>query len=268
MNTDINLITHKPKTERIEAETSLRFIHGTFLVTGAATGAGRAITLKLAREGGDVIACDQNILQLKALKEEFPDLKLSLLFGDVADDNFISSAIKVMKNKGNRLDGLVNNAGNSDGFLPLHETTDSAWKKMIDVNLTAPFRLSRALLPFLQNSSRASIVNIASEPALRRAVSGTTYTVSKHALVGLTRSTAFLYDTVRCNAIIPGGISSKIESRPHQVGSPHIWDQVIELPPYIALPNKIASLATFLLSDDASGITGIVIPFDGSVCDY
>ena len=193
---------------RVEPFVPGRFQWLRVVVTGAGSGIGLATTVRIAQEGGSVLATDVDPARLKALVRAHPELDITPIIGDVRDDLHIAAIAAAC---GDVLDGLVNNAGINDGFTPLDEVTDALWDQILAINLTAPFKLTRALLPALQRSPQGAIVNVSSEAGLRGSCSGTAYTVSKHALLGLTRSIAVLYDTPRCNAIAPGGVATNID---------------------------------------------------------
>lgn len=165
-----------------------------------------------------------------------------------------------------RLDGLVNNAGIIDGFAPLGETDDGLWQQVMAVNVDAPFRLTRALLPLLLLSPAASVVNVVSIAAVRGSSCGTAYTTSKHALLGMTRSAAFFYGPrgVRFNAVAPGGVKTNIGG---EIRSPWAYEQVMTLAKASGLeaatPEALASAITFLLSRDGTNINGALLASDG-----
>lgn len=112
---------------------------------------------------------------------------------------------------GDRIDALANVAGINDDFSPAGETTDAVWDRVIATNLTAPFKLMRAVLPVMEKASRGSILNVSSEAGLRGNASGNAsgnaYTASKHGIIGVTRSAAVMYGPkgIRVNSVAPGG---------------------------------------------------------------
>ena len=140
------------------------------------------------------------------------------------------------------------------------------WDRVIGINLTGAFKLSRAVLPIMLAAGRGSIVNVASEAGLRGNASGNAYTVSKHGVVGLTRSAAFMYgrEGIRVNAVAPGGVATGIPmpATPSEYGMTHIRP-FLELIPPIVTAEHIAASITFLLSDDGANINGAVLPSDG-----
>lgn len=165
-----------------------------------------------------------------------------------------------------RIDGLANVAGINDDFSPLHETSDAMWDRVIGVNLTGAFKLSRALIPVMLETGNASIVNVASEAGLRGNASGNAYTVSKHGVVGLTRSAAFMYGPqgIRVNAVAPRGVATGIAFPPNvsEAGAARLKPFQAQIPT-IATAEQIAASITFLLSDDGVNINGVILPSDG-----
>jgi len=173
---------------------------------------------------------------------------------------------RIVAAAGERIDGLANVAGINDDFSPTHETSDAVWERVLAINLTGSFKLMRAVLPAMLAAGRGAIVNVASEAGLRGNASGNAYTVSKHGVVGLTRSAAFMYGShgIRVNAVAPGGVATGIPMAPtiSEVGLARLRPFQEMIPP-IALPEQIAASITFLLSDDAANINGAVLPTDG-----
>lgn len=114
---------------------------------------------------------------------------------------------------GDRIDGLANIAGIMDGLVPLHETEDALWERVLGVNLGAVFPLSRAVIGRMRETGGGAVVNVASEAALRGNAAGAACTVSKHGVVGLTEHAAFFYlaDGIRVNAVAPGPTATGIE---------------------------------------------------------
>lgn len=157
-------------------------------------------------------------------------------------------------------------AGINDDFSPLHETSDAMWDKVLEVNLTGTFKLTRAVLPLMLESAVGSIVNVASEAALRGSASGNAYTVSKHAVVGLTKSAAFMYGPqgIRVNAVAPGGVATGIPFPPSvsEAGSERLKPFQSQIPS-LAAPEHIAASIAFLLSEGGVSLNGVILPSDG-----
>ncbi|WP_053386637.1 SDR family NAD(P)-dependent oxidoreductase [Leucobacter japonicus] len=246
--------------ERITPE---RFSGKTVIVTGAASGIGRATASRIAREGGRVVACDIAAEKLEAFRAEHADADITVIAGDLTQQDAIDHVVAAA---GDRIDALANIAGINDDFSPAGETPDAVWDRVIAINLTAPFKLMRAVLPAMERAGRGAILNVSSEAALRGNASGNAYTASKHGIVGVTRSAAFMYGPkgIRVNSVAPGGVATGIPMPPHmsEAGSARLapFQQAI---PTVATAEHLAASITFLLSDDAVNINGAVLASDG-----
>lgn len=240
-----------------------RFDGKTIIVTGAASGIGRATASRIVREGGRVVAVDISAEKLEAVAAGFPEGRVVAVAADVTKQADID---RVIAAAGETIDGLANIAGINDDFSPIHETSDETWDRVIGINLTGVFRLTRAVVPAMLQASKGSIVNISSEAGLRGNASGNAYTVSKHGVVGLTRSAAFMYaqQGIRVNAVAPGGVATGIPFPPHvsEAGSARLQPFQAAIPS-LATAEQLAASITFLLSDDGVNINGAVLPSDG-----
>ncbi|MFE6996159.1 SDR family NAD(P)-dependent oxidoreductase [Microbacterium sp. NPDC057659] len=245
-------------TEQI---TSGRFAGKTVIVTGAASGIGKATASRIAREGGRVIAADISADKLDALAAELPGIVT--VAGDLTQQASIDAVIAAA---GERIDGLANVAGINDDFSPAGETPDAVWDRVIAINLTAPFKLMRAVLPIMEAAGRGAILNVSSEAGLRGNASGNAYTASKHGIIGVTKSAAFMYGPkgIRVNSVAPGGVATGIPMPPNmsEAGSARLapFQQAI---PTVATAEHLAASITFLLSDDAVNINGAILASDG-----
>lgn len=246
-----------------EVQAGARFAGKTVIVTGAASGIGKATATRIAREGGRVIASDIAADKLDALKAELPDSDIVTVAGDLTKQDAIDAVIAAA---GDTIDGLANVAGINDDFSPAGETTDAVWDRVIAINLTAPFKLMRAVLPIMEKAGRGSILNVSSEAGLRGNASGNAYTASKHGIIGVTKSAAFMYGPkgIRVNSVAPGGVATGIPMPPNmsEYGSGRLapFQQSI---PTVATAEHLAASITFLLSDDAVNINGAVLASDG-----
>jgi len=247
-------------TERV---TTGRFAGKTVIVTGAASGIGKATAARIAREGGRVIACDIAAEKLEAFRAELPDADIVTVAGDLTQQDAIDRAVAAA---GERIDGLANVAGINDDFSPAGETPDAVWDRVIAINLTSPFKLMRAVIPAMEAAGRGAILNVSSEAGLRGNASGNAYTASKHGIVGVTKSAAFMYGPkgIRVNSVAPGGVATGIPMPPHmsEYGSGRLspFQQAI---PTVATADQLAASITFLLSDDAVNINGAILASDG-----
>lgn len=246
-----------------EVITPGRFEGLTVLVTGAASGIGQAVALRVAREGGRVIATDLSQERLDELLHEYPQLDLTAVAGDISDPADVARMIEAAAGQ---LDGLVNNAGIMDDFTPVGEVSDGMWERVMRVNVTGTMLMSRAAIPLMLAAGRGSIVNVTSEAGLRGSAAGAAYTASKHAVIGLTRNTAVMYglDGIRCNAVAPGATITNIQADfRSERGARRLGPLMQTVIPPPASAAQLAASISFLLSDDGSNINGVVLPSDG-----
>lgn len=240
-----------------------RFAGKTTVVTGAGSGIGRATAVRLAGEGARVIATDVLAERLDDLKAALPAADVTTVAGDIADARTIQGVVEACEG---RVDGLANVAGIMDGFLPVAELDDATWERVIRVNVTAPMLMMRAALPLMLAGGSGAIVNVASEAALRGSAAGAAYTASKHAVVGLTKNTAFIYGPqgIRANAVAPGAVATNIEASIRSelaAGRAFPVMQAIGAP--VAEAERLAAAITWLLSDDSLNVNGAILPSDG-----
>src|SRR5215470_11209235 len=242
---------------------SARFAGKNAIVTGAGSGIGRATALRLAREGATVVAADISEERLNELTAESPGPALIPVTVDVATGDGVAA---VVASASGRVDALANVAGIMDGFLPLGEIDDQTWERVFAVNVTSMMRLTRAVLPIMLAAGGGAIVNVSSEASLRGSAAGVAYTASKHAVNGLTKSTAFFYkgQGIRANAVVPGGVITNIEGAFRSEQAAAIVGPVLQATlPSVATAEQVAAAITFLLSGDAANINGAILPCDG-----
>jgi NAD(P)-dependent dehydrogenase (short-subunit alcohol dehydrogenase family) len=240
-----------------------RFAGRTAIVTGAGSGIGRATALRLAREGARVVVADIAADRLERLAAEVPDLDLVPVAADIATEE---GARAVVEAAGGRVDALANEAGIMDAFLPPAEVDDATWERVFAVNVTAVMRLTRAVLPLMLAAGGGAIVNVSSEASLRASASGVAYTASKHAVNGITKSTAVFYrgNGIRANAVAPGPVATNIEAPFRSEHAAGVLGPIMQttIPP-VASADQLAATITWLLSDDASNVNGVILPSDG-----
>ena len=224
-----------------------------------------------AAEGSTVIATDIDQKRLDALQVEIEKAggKVLTLIANMAKEEDIEQMINLAVTSCGTLDILVNNAGIMDHFAPVAELDNAMWEKVMKVNVDGPFKAMRsALKVFLKNGSGA-IINIASLGGINGARAGAAYTASKHAVIGLTKNTGYMYAKtgIRCNAIAPGAINTNIgDTIDFSKITPLVNDRIMPgmaLNPRTGEPAEIAKVALFLASDDSSFVNGAVIVTDG-----
>jgi NAD(P)-dependent dehydrogenase (short-subunit alcohol dehydrogenase family) len=234
------------------------------IVTGAASGIGRATAARFACEGAEVIATDTNADGLEALSAE--QSGIACVAGDLRDTSFLERLVEQAEAAG-PVAVLANVAGIMDHFVPAGDVDDELWDDVFSVNVTAPMRLCRLVIPLMAERGNGAIVNVASVAGLGGSGAGAAYTSSKHAVLGLTKHIAFTYGPrgIRCNAVCPGGVSTNIGSTAaptvpwaferHMLG--------ISLGERTAQPDEIATAISWLASHEASNVNGLVMPVDG-----
>ena len=246
-----------------ETITENRFAGKNVIVTGAASGIGQATALRIAKEGGRVIAADISKERLDALVEENKGLDLVPVAGDISTEETVAAIISAA---GGRVDALANVAGIMDNFAPIHEVDDDLWDRVFRINVTALMRLTRAVVPLMLEAGAGSVVNVSSEAGIRGSAAGAAYTASKHAVVGLTKNSAVMYGPkgLRFNAVAPGPTITGIVAN---FGSQLAAERLVPLmKANIPAPVSAAHLAasiTFLLSDDGTNLNGAILASDG-----
>lgn len=240
------------------------------VVTGAASGMGKAIAEMYAKEGAKVILADYNLEGVEeAVKEIVATGGTALAIkADVSDSNDINNMIQTAISEYGSLDILVNNAGIMDGFEPIGEVTDEKWDRIFDVNTKGVMRAMRKAVNYwLDHDKKGNIINIISTGGLNGAHAGVAYGASKHAVVALTKNTAFMYaqKNIRVNGIAPGAVTTNISSGMTSISElgmsrARLAHGVI---PATGTSEDIGAVALFLASDDTAFVNGAIIVADG-----
>jgi NAD(P)-dependent dehydrogenase (short-subunit alcohol dehydrogenase family) len=239
------------------------------VITGAGSGIGRAVMVRLAAEGAAVVGCDVNQAGLEAtlasVREGGHDA--TVVPADVSSQADVDRLVAEAVDRHGRVDLLANVAGIMDWFLPAHEVDDETWNRVMAVNVNGPMLLCRRVLPGMLENGAGAIVNVASVAGLRGGGAGVAYTTSKHALVGMTRSIAWTYrgDGIRCNAICPGGVQTNIGTTaiPRSQWAFERLGKSLALAERAAEPDEIAALLSWLGSDEAANVNGAIVTADG-----
>lgn len=241
------------------------------LVTGAAQGIGRSITLVAAREGAAVAVLDLDSAAVESVVDELrADGHTAVaIAADVTSPEACAAAVATAADRLGGLDGLVNNAGvlveQSIGDI-----TEDAWAHTLAVNLTAPWRLTQLVLPWFRSAGGGSIVNISSIEGLRVRPTHAAYAAAKGGLLQLTRTTAVELgpENIRANAVCPGSIDTEMfrdhvnalddpaAALENLVGRNHLGR--------LGRPEEVAVAVVHLLSDEAAFTTGHHYVIDGA----
>ncbi|HEU5429649.1 MAG TPA: SDR family oxidoreductase [Actinocrinis sp.] len=236
------------------------------VVTGAAQGIGRRVAEVLAARGYAMVLADlrEPTETLAALRGQ--GAAAFALAGDVASEPYATELADRALAEYGRIDVLVNNAGVSL-LRPAEETTAEQWRRVLDVNLTGPFLLSRALGAAMLAAGSGSIVNIASIAGLHGIADRAAYNASKHGLIGLTRTLAAEWGGrgVRVNAVCPGWVKTEMDEADQAAGGYTDADITERVPMgRFAAPDDIAAAVAFLADPAASGfVNGVALPVDG-----
>ncbi|MET7571156.1 SDR family NAD(P)-dependent oxidoreductase [Streptomyces sp. NPDC005492] len=241
------------------------------VVTGAASGIGRAAALQFALAGADVVVADLDRAGAGQTVKQIENDGGSAIgvIGELSEQAVVDEVVATALDAFGALDVLVNNAGIMDRMSALADTEDAEWERVIRVNLTAPFLLTRAALPHMLAAGRGAIVFTAAEAGLRGSAAGAACTAAKHGIVGLVKSLAVMYRSrgIRANAIAPGstatGITFDVDARAH---GPGVIGPGLGLSDRIAFPEEQAAALVFLASDAARNINGAVLPVDNGWC--
>ena len=230
------------------------------VVTGGASGIGLATTKKLLSEGANVI-----ILDLKMDEEIINSLGENVLYlkCDVSNEENVKNCIEEIIKKFDHIDYLVANAGIGGSASKPHEVSMDEWNKVISVNQTGIFLLNKYVINEMLKNGKGAVVNTSSMYGLVGSTTSFAYSASKGAINQMTRSLALTYarDNIRVNAIAPGYVDTPILSMVPDNIKKAMGN---ELPiGRLGKDTEIANLICYLLSDDASFITGAIIPIDG-----
>jgi len=239
------------------------------VVTGGASGIGRAAVDRLARDGAHVVVADLQAEPAAAAVAEVQAAggSAQVCELDVSDHGAVAAAVADIAAEHGRLDGAFNNAGVGGPSAKVHDIDPAAWEQVIAVNLTGVFNCIHAeLAQMIQQESGGSIVNTASIAGVIGLPRAGAYNAAKHGVVGLTKTAAIDYASrnIRVNAVCPGFIDTPM-LRENAGATDESLDRVRSVVPMrrVAGPQEIADVVAWLLSPQSSYVTGVAMPVDG-----
>jgi 3-hydroxybutyrate dehydrogenase/3-oxoacyl-[acyl-carrier protein] reductase len=251
------------------------------VITGSTRSIGRAIAEAFLADGATVVLSGRSEIKGKQALEELQAGDKAVFHAcDSSSQADIEALVDWTVERFGRLDIMVNNVGGTEGFAPVHELSDEAWHKALDLNLNAYFYGTRRALKPMLNGGWGRVINISSvegKQANKPAISH--YITNKHAIHGLTKATAFEYGTlgITCNAICPGAVDTDLM---RAAGPAAAEAEGISYEEWlgrfaehaatkkITTVEQIASVARLLASDAGAGITGTLISVDGGTAQW
>jgi NAD(P)-dependent dehydrogenase (short-subunit alcohol dehydrogenase family) len=241
---------------------------GVALVSGAASGIGRATAQRFAEEGASVVAADIDVEggEETVSQIESEGGEATFVETDVTDESDLAAGVEAAVDTYGSLDFAFNNAGIEGDQVSFSDQDNANWNRVLDINLNGVFFAMREEIPAMLESGGGAIVNTSSIAGILGFPNLSPYVASKHGVVGLTKTAAveFSSDGLRVNAVLPGVIETPMVARSGEQ-DPEATEQTIAGIPASRLgqPEEIASAVVWLCSEDASYVTGQPLPVDG-----
>ena len=245
------------------------------IITGAAMGLGLAAAKELAANGARLSLVDYNEKSLadasKEISTQFPGVKIITVVADVSNEDAVKNYVEKTVKAFGRIDGLYNNAGIEGKQAGMTDYDVNIFKKVIDINLMGVYYAMRYVIPVMQQQNYGRIVNVASVGGIRGVLNQIPYVASKHAVSGMTKNAALEYgrDGITTNAIAPGAILTPMVAEAFRQVNPQdpkaAETEYAQANPTkrLGLPEEVAKVVAFLLSEDCSYVNGQTIAIDG-----
>ena len=258
---------------------SMRLKGEVALITGGSRGIGRAIALRFAREGADIVVAARSASSLSEVEKEIQNLgaKVLSIVCDVGDDTAVRAMVSRAEAHFGKIDLLVNNAGYFCSLHPIQEMPDEEWERTLRLNLTSAFYVTRAALPGMIARRHGSIILMSSLGAKAAYPFGTPYAAAKAGLLGLTRALAAEAGPygIRVNALSPGvvegtGMHDKVNRELERVAGISPAERLkgareMALLRRVLTPQDVADAALFLASGDSASVTGQTLNVDAGM---
>ena len=244
-----------------------RFLNKKALVTGGASGIGKAICQRLVEEGADLVFIDRNIEAGKVFDQELSQESSRLFIAaDLTNEDEVERGFNETKKILGHIDVLINNAGGAFGEN-YKETTVQNWNADLALNLTSHYLLTSLVLPEMEKREKGVVINISSVNGIQ-ALGCPAYSAAKAGLISFTQTVATEYGPkgIRCNVVLPGTVETpvwkhRVEARPDVFEKVKSWYPVGR----VGRPEDIAAAVAFLSADEAGFVNGASLAVDGGL---
>lgn len=218
------------------------------MITGASQGLGKALTLACAEEGANLVISSRKAGSLDPVAEEAEGsgVKVLAIPGDVSRSTHVEMLVEAALERFGRIDVLVNNAGLLGPRVPIEEYPEDEWRKVLEANLTGPFLVARAVVPYIPEGG--SIVNVTSGVSIEGRPRWGAYSVSKFGVEGLTQILAAELEErgIRVNSVDPGGMRTQMRAAAYPDEDPNT----------LVTPEENTAVFLYLASDESRNVTG------------